>query len=289
MTRVAENENMKTSSDDPYQAKGGPGLQKPDKQVERVRGVLHTPQGAEHGRIAASAQGVAEYVEHFWWARWRLDEPRSAEVLTYPSVHVTFDASEERVVGVVRAKFVRRLAGEGWVFGIKFRPGMFRPLSPVPVHRLTDRVVPLGDELGTRPLGDAVRALGSMDERAQVVELTLQPELPPPPAKARLARDLVERVRADREIRTVAALSQISGLTERALQRLFREFVGVGPKWVVSRFRLQEAAELLATTPETIASVAAILGYFDQAHFARDFKSVVGLAPIEFLAKSRVR
>ncbi|HVW29235.1 MAG TPA: DUF6597 domain-containing transcriptional factor [Polyangiaceae bacterium] len=194
---------MKTSGENTYQAKGDPGLQKPDTRVEHVRGVLHTPQGAEHGRIAAASDAVAEYVEHFWWARWCLAEPRSTEVLTYPSVHVTFEEGEERVVGVVPAKFVRRLVGEDWVFGIKFRPGMFRPLSRVPVHRLTDRVVPLGDELGGSGLGDAVRAQRSMDERAQVVELALRRKLPAPPTRALLARDLVERVRADSELRII--------------------------------------------------------------------------------------
>lgn len=286
---VAEDEYMKASGENAYQAQGHAGLQKPDTQPGHVRGVLHTPVGAEHGRIAPASNTVVEYVEHFWWARWCLDEPRSTEVLTYPSVHVTFEAGEERIVGVVRAKFVRRLAGEDWVFGIKFRPGMFRPLSRAPVHRLTDRVVPLNDALGGSELGDVVRAQKSMDERARIVERALGRELPPPPPKALLARDLVERVRADSDLRTVAVLSQVSGLTERTLQRLFREFVGVSPKWVVSRFRLQEAAELLATTSETIASVAARLGYFDQAHFARDFKGVVGLPPIEFLAKNRAR
>lgn len=264
-------------------------MQKPDTQVGHVRGVLNTPIGAEHARIAASSEAVAEYVEHFWWARWCLEEPRSTEILTYPSVHVTFEGGEEHILGVVRAKFVRRLVGEGWVFGIKFRPGMFRPLSRVPVHRLTDRVIPLSDELGGSGLGELVRAQRSMDVRAEVVELALRRELPPPPPNAVLARELVERTRADPELRTVALLSQHSGLTERALQRLFRDFVGVSPKWVVSRFRLQEASELLATTTESIASVAARLGYFDQSHFTRDFKRVVGQTPIEFVAKTRIR
>jgi AraC-like DNA-binding protein len=51
---------------------------------------------------------------------------------------------------------------------------------------------------------------------------------------------------------------------------------------VVQRFRLQEAALRLATTETTVATVAAELGYFDQAHFVRDFKSVVGRTPVDY-------
>jgi AraC-like DNA-binding protein len=104
-----------------------------------------------------------------------------------------------------------------------------------------------------------------------------------------LARDLVSRMRADPSLRTVSEVGRISGLTIRALQRLFREYVGVSPKWVVRRFRLQEAAEQLKDHGQTIASVAAALGYFDQAHFVRDFKACVGCAPLDYRRQLRVR
>ncbi|MEO7037901.1 MAG: helix-turn-helix domain-containing protein [Polyangiaceae bacterium] len=254
----------------------------------RVRGVLHTPAGAEHGRLTPSSKGVAEYVEHYWWARWRLDSAQSTEVLSYPSVHVVFEGDKASIVGVVRARFVRQLVGHGEVFGIKFRPGMFRPLCEVSVHALTDQTIPLAAKLGKARLSDEIRCTDSTAQRAAVAERALQRALPAkPPAQALLARDLVDRIRTESSLRGVAALASASGMTERALQRLFREFVGVSPKWVVRRFRLQEAAHLLAASTETVASVAASLGYFDQAHFTRDFKAVVGRTPIEFLTRSR--
>lgn len=54
----------------------------------------------------------------------------------------------------------------------------------------------------------------------------------------------------------------------------------MSPKWVIQRYRLHEAAaQLTSGRPPTLAALAAALGYFDQAHFARDFKSIVGAAP----------
>ena len=66
----------------------------------------------------------------------------------------------------------------------------------------------------------------------------------------------------------------------RTLERRFRRLVGVSPKWVVKRYRLIEAAERLREDPgASIARLAAELGYFDQPHFVRDFKALVGEPP----------
>jgi AraC-like DNA-binding protein len=49
---------------------------------------------------------------------------------------------------------------------------------------------------------------------------------------------------------------------------------------VVQRYRLHEAAERLAADEQLdLATLAVELGYFDQAHFARDFKAIVGSPP----------
>jgi AraC-like DNA-binding protein len=49
---------------------------------------------------------------------------------------------------------------------------------------------------------------------------------------------------------------------------------------VIRRYRMHEAAaQLRSKTPPPLAELAASLGYADQAHFTRDFKSVVGRTP----------
>jgi transcriptional regulator GlxA family with amidase domain len=54
----------------------------------------------------------------------------------------------------------------------------------------------------------------------------------------------------------------------------------VGPKWVLQRFRLQDAQLMLDEGGVTdLAALAASLGWFDQAHFTRDFPAVVRVPP----------
>jgi AraC-like DNA-binding protein len=92
--------------------------------------------------------------------------------------------------------------------------------------------------------------------------------------------EFVQAVRGERQITRVADLVSRTGIGERRLRRLFAEFVGVHPKWVIQRYRLHEAAERLAADEDVkLAALALELGYFDQAHFARDFRAIVGRAP----------
>lgn len=73
----------------------------------------------------------------------------------------------------------------------------------------------------------------------------------------------------------------------RTLQRLFRRHVGVGPKWVLQRYRLHEAIEQLADRREVDWSRFAVdHGYFDQAHFIADFRAVVGRSPSQYEMQS---
>ena len=58
------------------------------------------------------------------------------------------------------------------------------------------------------------------------------------------------------------------------------KYVGIGPKWVIKRYRLHEAiARIQDGAPVDWAALAAELGYFDQSHFGRDFRALVGQSP----------
>ena len=95
--------------------------------------------------------------------------------------------------------------------------------------------------------------------------------------------DMVACITADPALRRVDELAAASGLTARSLQRLFADYVGVSPKWVMRRARLHEAAER-ADSGEQVdwAELAASLGYADQAHLTRDFTATIGVPPTRY-------
>ncbi len=261
------------------------------------RGVLRplTPRGHFHvGRFVPPA-ALAPFVEYFWTVAWDLrgHEPHEQSTLPFPSVHVVLEVSRSEVVGVVTKKFTRKLEGRGRVFGTKFHPGGFSSFIREDVSRFTDRRLPVrelfdmtSDEL-TR-LEGLVTFSGDEDRMVDGVSEMWLARCPEPDPRAEAIRKLVEWASGDRNVTRVEELSERLGETTRTLQRLFKRYVGVSPKWVIQRFRLHEAAERLAAgAPLDCARLAAELGYADQAHLIRDFRRLVGLTPAAYARTCR--
>ena len=81
------------------------------------------------------------------------------------------------------------------------------------------------------------------------------------------------------------------GLSERSVERLFQQQVGVSPKRFATICRFQDSLDHLTRSNSTpLIDVAYSNGYADQAHFNRCFKALVGQTPTQFrqLAASRV-
>jgi AraC-like DNA-binding protein len=224
------------------------------------------------------------------------------------------------VHGVVTRRFDIPLRGEGRVFGVKFRPGGFAaftglaggdaPVAGIGMAAYTDRVIPMADVFGSglaaSTLTAARRAGGvrgggqagcSIDELRRAVlaadddeaRVTLMDEflLDRRPAaidpRYEWLLTIVAAMLVDRDLTSVQAVTSRFGVEQRTLQRLFRRYVGVGPKWVLRRFRLHDA-QLMLDTGEAgdLADLAVRLGWFDQAHFTRDFTAAVGVPPREY-------
>jgi AraC-like DNA-binding protein len=228
---------------------------------------------------------LTEFVEHFWTVSWDLrgQPPVIRETLPHPSAHLVIEAGRSCLSGVHTGRFSRTLEGQGRVLGIKFLPGCFRPFWHGPLEELTDRVVPLGMAFG--PGGDAfegaVLACGEDSVAAvRLAEAFLTDKRPLPDPKAQQARRAVALILENRDLTQVEAVARECGMNPRSLQRLFREYVGVSPKWVILRYRLHDAMERLeAKESVDLPALALTLGFFDQAHFTKAFKAFLGRTP----------
>ncbi|MGY1900245.1 AraC family transcriptional regulator [Nocardia gipuzkoensis] len=261
-----------------------------------TKGILHPDEQAKHRSLVRLPPGraVDRYVEWYWAVRWDLRgrPPYRAEVLSYPSVNVTFERSGARtggfVNGVTTTKFIRELSGLGETFGIRFRAGGFGAFTGLDVGSLRDRVVPIADVLpDAAGLTERVLDAPTVEHRRGVVEeyLTKRPAAADP--TYRLVLRIVEAMATDQELTRVDQIAERFDVPARTLQRMFRRYVGAGPKWVLRRYRLQDGADLLAKGRiEDLAALAAELGYFDQAHFSREFTAEVGMAPLEYAKNS---
>jgi AraC-like DNA-binding protein len=275
----------------------------PDSAVVNMgRGVLRPDLAATRFRLARyqPSDPLAPFVEYYWIPRWDLrgEPPHAQTILPHPNVHLVFEASGAGIFGVDRRLFTRSLSGLGLAFGVRFLAGCFRPFWQAPISQLTDRVVPAARlfgpqaektrqaimrvSAGSADAADSEEADAWMIGYAEALLCSVRPDQDP---VAEQVAALVSRITADPGLRRVDQLAAASGMTARSLQRLFADYVGVSPKWVMRRARLHEAAERADSgEPVDWASLAADLGYADQAHLTRDFTATIGISPTRYAA-----
>lgn len=260
-----------------------------DAEVGKGRGMLRRPLAAgkmRHSRRCPSRHAAA-WAMHYWSIRWDLRgcEPHLAESVPHPNVHMIFENRGGYVAGVHTSKFSRMLAGKSQVFGIKFRPGGFRPFFDGPISELANRTVPVKDILGSDVAGleEVALSWASEGDKVEAADQFFRTHSPGSDENIDLASQLVETILRSPEIKTVDDLVRQAEIGKRSLQRIFNEYVGMSPKWVIRRYRLHEVIEAFYSA-ETIdwPQLALDLGYFDQAHLINDFKSLVGYSPTEY-------
>lgn len=259
------------------------------KKLAKPRGIVRgpgraQPQPTELSRFEPPPD-LAAYVEHLWIVRWRLAEPTSAQTLPHPSVHWTVEGEESEILGIMRGCFERTLEGAGRVVAVKFRPGGFCAFHDAPMSTLTDRRLPATRVFGPRARRVARTIAGAPDaEAAEQLCAVLRAHGPRPDRLATEAAEIVSGIAADPTLTTVDGVCKRFASSPLALQRLFRAKIGVTPKWVIQRYRMHEAVERLAASaakhePLSLAALAAELGFTDQAHFCRVFKTFIGESP----------
>lgn len=82
----------------------------------------------------------------------------------------------------------------------------------------------------------------------------------------------------------IKALAAELGCSRRLLASRFREQIGPPPKTAARILRFRRATEMLASHDDRrISEIALDCGYYDQAHFNRDFRDLAGTTPSAFL------
>jgi len=258
-------------------------------------GILRPDQLAQHVRLERVPCGdeLAPWVEHYWTLQWHLPPgtsylsstlPHPACTLSVERGHLREGVGDEPVVvtGVVTRRFDVDVRDEGWVYAAKFRPGGLADLTGVNARSLRDATVPATEVLDPALVEDlaAIRTLASPAEGRRHFDDVLGRLATTPGDDYRQLLDVIATMLADRSLLRVAQVEEQCGVGTRTLQRLFERYVGVTPKWVLSRYRMHDVvSDLDAGYGGSLADLAAKYGWFDQAHFTREFTDLVGVPP----------
>jgi len=144
----------------------------------------------------------------------------------------------------------------------------------LPVAELTDLVVPL-DEIDRRLAFDVEQYLEKAEPGASI----------PPPAERRVDARFVAAARALGEGVAVRAAAAQVALTERHLERVFRDRAGVTPKQFARIVRFRKTL-FAARAGAPLVIAAAESGYADQSHFTREARALTGCAPRVLLPRT---
>ncbi|GAA3399723.1 DUF6597 domain-containing transcriptional factor [Paenibacillus hodogayensis] len=225
-------------------------------------------------------------IKRFWVVRWDLrgKPPYRQIVLSHPNVNMVFECGNTRIYGVNRTSETRIVQGEGRVLGIKFQPGGFYPFWKQDIAGLAGKSVSLEEAFGqeANALETAVLAQPDDEGMIRLAEQFFRARMPERDEGVEEASRIVRTIENDRHIAKVDDLADRFSIGKRTLQRLFSRYVGISPKWVIQRYRLHEAAEQAerGEQPDWV-KLSMDMGYYDQAHFIKDFKAIIGKTPEE--------
>lgn len=165
--------------------------------------------------------------------------------------------------------------------GVRFRLGGLGPFARLSLNTITNRIEApervFGPDAG--PLEASLRLAPNPDAAAGVLDAFFLSRLATTRSYEVFERILKRSVES-RGLASVEDLSASARVSTRHVDRLFARYLGVPPKTLAKILRFQCALETLMRDPGcTLADVASAAGYFDQAHFIKDFRRFSGGLP----------
>ena len=191
------------------------------------------------------------------------------------------------VIGQTAEPTLLRPGSHVRALGIRLHPWGAAALLRRPVSELTGRSAPVGE------LVPQLEALGDVLVDAHLLEW-------PRIAFAHLSRNLFPQTRASQTTElvrailerhgriTVSQLAATANCTTRSVERIMKRDVGLPPLLFARIARVQEAiSRIRYARPHRLGRIALNCGYYDQAHFCREFRRLTSLTPTQFLTTGR--
>lgn len=177
-------------------------------------------------------------------------------------------------------------------FAICFYPIGFANFVKMPLENLVDKETPIRELFGQEVAGILKQQMIQAADTKQRINII----------EDFLIKILGEQTTISNIVKsTVNILLKTNGTTpindiliddiskRRQLERHFKKQIGISPKQLSKAIRLQATLNLLLNKKsETLTDIAYESDYFDQNHFIKDFKDLVGLTPKEYLGNEHM-
>jgi AraC-like DNA-binding protein len=170
--------------------------------------------------------------------------------------------------------------------GVHFKPWGPAPFLAMPAADLRDRPVTLEEVWGRRAvaeLRDRLAAAAGPQEMLTLLEDELLRRVSETDGLG-LVRHTSRAIAVATGALAIGDLSVAAGVSSTHLAQRFKEVIGVTPKRLARTYRFAATVRAIDPAgPVDWLEVAGRAGYYDQAHFGREFRSFTGLTPTRYL------
>jgi len=188
----------------------------------------------------------------------------------------------------------RRLTMAGHVdaIGIRFKPGGAALFFSVPIAEIGNLNLDL-NELALEQFLELCQEYNEANPDGNIlnfVDGALQKLLTEPRSSELLVQAVMNRIESTGGVAPISNVIEDIGRSCRQVERLFKGYVGMTPKQYARIVRVKNARQRLKNrSTQSCTEIGLLSGFYDQAHFIREFQSIIGLSPMEYLHFRRQR
>ncbi len=178
------------------------------------------------------------------------------------------------------------------LMGVSFHEGGAYPFLGVPLTELRDEITLLEvlDRPGLLRLHARLYEADSFPTRVSLLEEWLLNRLNLGKERDALIPVSLRVLREGEGNLPISELARKLAISQRQLERLYQSQVGMSPKQYSRLLRVETARlTLKQKMGQSTTGLAAELGFYDQAHFIREFSTVIGMTPYAYLKRNRQR
>lgn len=167
-------------------------------------------------------------------------------------------------------------------FGVRLTPLQSLHLAPAPFRELIDRQLYWGEVLrGGDRLCDDIAELETFSERIAHFEQYLLPKLLSPEQPSGWLPYCLQQIYQSKGTVTIDELAADIGFSARYIRKKFVDTLGLSPKQYSRITRFQNTLSSMMNRTGAPGTIASELGYYDQAHFIKDFKHFSLFTPMQ--------
>jgi len=168
------------------------------------------------------------------------------------------------------------------LLAIRFHPGGLRAFVDLPLCEFTDQVVSLDSFGQFCEWQEQVAQVSSLTDRCEILNRLLLQHLAPVYSPG--VRHALKIIQEQHGNIRVADLGVKLGISQKHLERTFKDIVGLTPKQAARIIQFRHMVRRLQYRgEESLLQLATDSGYTDHAHFTKSFKEFAGVTPREFL------